>query len=478
MTSSSVGRVAADERGDRHTGRRRTQPVTEPPPTPAWWRSAVDLLVVSVVVASAVPWLLSGGIPDLLGPERWTVLGRLLGIISAALVLLQVLFMARIPLLEKAVGHVELVSWHRRLGIWSIGTLVAHLLLIGFGYAGGALGQVLGTLVSLVQTTHTMPMATLATVGLLLVYVTSMPPVRGLLSYEWWHLVHLYGYIGAGFAVPHEVVLGGSLEDHPMARAVWISAWVVTAVAVIVWRVAIPLIAMQRHDFVVRRVVREAPGVWSLYVQGRDIDALGVRAGQFFFVRFVQGMTVGEAHPYSISAAPRRNQLRFTVKELGDASAQIGSIRPGTRVLLEGPYGRLTGEVRSRRRVLLLAAGIGVTPVRALLEGLTLRRGEATVIYRASTDREIVFKSEIEQLVEETGSDLFFLVGPRHPRRLSFLPAGSGRRRDSEVLRELVPDVSTRDVYLCGSGPWADAAVAACMEAGVPPERLHVESFV
>ncbi len=118
----------------------------------------------------------------------------------------------------------------------------------------------------------------------------------------------------------------------------------------------------------VARIVPEAPGVASLVISGRGVDQLHARAGQFVCLRILTADLWWQAHPYSLSAAPQPGMLRLTVKALGDASTRTLSVWPGTRVLLEGPYGAMSIDRADGRRVLLVGAGVGLAPMRALLE--------------------------------------------------------------------------------------------------------------
>ena len=141
-----------------------------------------------------------------------------------------------------------------------------------------------------------------------------------------------------------------------------------------------PLWRSMRHRLVVSQVIAEQPGLTTVVVTGRRLEALPVRGGQFFQWRFlgVPGWT--RAHPYSLSAAPDGRSLRFTVEHVGDGSAAVADLRPGTPVLVEGPYGRLHAGVRQRRKVLLMASGIGVTPLKAILEDLDQRPGDVVLV--------------------------------------------------------------------------------------------------
>jgi ferredoxin-NADP reductase len=212
--------------------------------------------------------------------------------------------------------------------------------------------------------------------------------------------------------------------------------------------------------------------------RGRNLHRLPVRAGQFFSWRFLDGPGWTRANPYSLSAAPDGTRLRITVQDLGDGSGRLGGLRPGTRALIEGPYGRLTGDVRTRSKVTLLASGIGITPMRALLEELDYRPGEATLIYRARDGRELAFRAELDDLARRRGARVFYAVGPRLVgRQQTWLPQSADQFTERAALLQLVPDVAEHDVYICGSAGWMDAAREAALQAGVPASRIHLERF-
>ena len=205
-----------------------------------------------------------------------------------------------------------------------------------------------------------------------------------------------------------------------------------TIALILVFRVGEPVWRSTRHRLRVSNVVTEAPGVFSIYMTGRDIDQLAVRSGQYFVWRFLTRDGWWRAHPFSISSAPNGSWLRITIKELGDWSKALQGVGIGTRVFIEGPYGVLTGARRTRPKVLLLAGGIGITPLRALLEALPAKHGDMTLIYRVGDAREIVFRDELETLARARGAKVHYLVGKRDG------PAGD--QLDAASLERLVPD--------------------------------------
>jgi ferredoxin-NADP reductase len=212
-------------------------------------------------------------------------------------------------------------------------------------------------------------------------------------------------------------------------------------------------------------------------MRGRRLDRLPVRAGQFFQWRFVELPGFTRAHPYSLSAAPDGRTLRITVAHLGEGSAALAYMRPGTKVLFEGPYGRLHDGVRTRRKVLLMASGIGIAPMRALLEDLDQRPGEVTLVYRVRNEGERILMDELNALAELRQARFFVVTGRRVSSRNSWLPEHAAHVSDVEALRLIAPDVASHDLFLCGNPGWVAAVELAAIGAGVPAEQVHIERF-
>lgn len=449
-----------------------------PRAVPAWWREASGLALWALLVAVAGLWAAHGGVQDLssLGGAL-TSSGRLAGLLASALMLVQVLLMARVPWFEQAWGQDELARTHRLVGFTSFTLMVGHIVLIVLGYAAASALGLWGTVVDLVVNYPGLLLSVAGTVALVMVVVTSVRRARARLRYESWHLLHLYAYLGAGLALPHQLWTGADFTASPLATTLWWGLYAVALGAVVVFRVGVPLWRSLRAPLRVVDVRREGPGVTTVTVGGPGVARIRARAGQFFQWRFVGEDGWTRAHPYSLSAAPDGRTLRFTAAHVGDGTAGLAALRPGTRVLLEGPYGRLHDGVRTRRKVLLMGSGIGITPMRALLEGLDQGPGDVTVLHRVRSAADAVLAPELADLAREQGARYVLVEGSRISERESWLPHAAQHLDDAEGLRLLVPDVADREVYLCGSPGWMDAAVAALRDAGVPDEHVHLERF-
>ncbi|KRE61743.1 oxidoreductase [Nostocoides sp. Soil756] len=445
---------------------------------PRWWRDATAAAGWAVLLGVVALWVAGGGVQAL---ATWggffTSTGRVTGLVASALLLIQVILMARVPWVEQAWGQDELARVHRLVGFTSFTLLMAHIVLITVGYAASSALGIWGTIWDFVVNYPGMLLAFAGTAALVMVVVTSVRRARRRLRHESWHLIHLYGYVGAGLVLPHQLWTGAQFLDSTAAALFWWGLWAVTAATVLVFRVGVPVWRSLRSPIRVLDVREEAPGVTTVTVGGDGVGALPARAGQFFQWRFLDGPGWSRANPYSLSAAPDGRTLRLTAAHVGDGSARLAALRPGTRVLLEGPYGRLHGGVRAHRKVLLMGSGIGITPLRALLEELPQAPGDVTVVHRVRSQAEAVLADELEALAAARGARYVQVEGRRIPGRASWLPRQASHLSDARALREIVPDLAEHDVYVCGNDAWMDAVRAAALEAGAARDAVHLERF-
>ncbi|MCW2751120.1 MAG: putative oxidoreductase [Aeromicrobium sp.] len=420
-------------------------------------------------------WVAGRGIQDL-GSWDSALLstGRLTGLVASVLLLAQVLLMARLPVLEHAYGQDRLAHLHRLIGFTSFNLMLAHILLIIWGYAGGSLPQLPITTWRMTLDYPAMLIAVAGSLCLVMVVVTSLRAARARLRYESWHLLHLYAYLGVGLALPHQLWTGQEFLASTARTVFWWTAWAAAAAAILIFRVGLPIWRNLRHRVHVTDVVLEDDGIISVHLGGHNLHRLRVEAGQFFVWRFLAGDGRSRGNPYSLSAAPDGDTLRITVKDLGEQSGRLRNLKPGTRVIFEGPFGRLSDRVRTRDRVALIGSGVGVTPLLALAQGLDYADGDAVMLHRFR-DRPLM-QHEFDQLATDRGLELLWLPGARRSDD-SWLGPHAGRADDLTSLTFWVPDIADRDTYVCGPPAWTAQVVRTLDEAGLSPDQIHIESF-
>jgi predicted ferric reductase len=415
-------------------------------------------------------WVHGGNVTDVHSSgELLTSLARITGLLAAYSALIQVLLLARLPWLERLVGFDRLTVWHRWNGHACLDLVLAHVVLSVWGYA-------LLDKISLPKEISTMlgggiyPGMITATVGtglLIAVVVTSVVIVRRRLRYESWYAVHFLAYAGVALAWFHQIPTGNELVLDRAAADYWRALYVATLALLLVFRVLAPVANALRYRLRVAEVVTEGPGVVSLRIVGRRLDRLETRAGQFFFWRFLSRGRWWASHPFSLSQAPDGSSLRITVKALGDFSSRLAGISPGTRVVAEGPFGVFTDAARRRQKVVLIAGGIGITPIRALMEDMS---GDVIVIYRVVRDDDVIFRDELEQIARHRGITLLLVVGDHATEE-------GARLLSPDHLLELVPDIAERQVYVCGPPAMTEFLERNVRHANVPACLIHTEKF-
>jgi predicted ferric reductase len=436
-------------------------------------RNTAATVVALVIVGNAAfitwLWVHAGNVTKVHSTgEILTSIARLTGLWSAYLALIQVVLLARLPALERVVGFDRLSRWHRWNGHVCIDLVVAHVFFSIWGYAlmdKFGIGKEISTMIW-GGIYPGMITATVGTAMLLGVVATSLVIVRRRLSYEWWYVVHLMAYAGIALAWFHQIPTGNELVLDHTAANYWRGLYIATIVVLLVFRVLAPLYGALRYRLRVAEVTPEAPGVVSLHITGRNLDRLRAHAGQFFLWRFLDGRRWRSAHPFSLSAAPDGRSLRITVKALGDHTGRLGDLRPGTRVLAEGPFGVFTDRGRRREKAVLIAGGIGITPVRALLETM---RGDIVVVYRAISEADVIFREELDRIAEARRATVHYVLGDHRGDGADLL--------SSTHLKELVPDIEECDVFLCGPPAMTQVIERNVRGARVPRRHIHTERF-
>ena len=417
-------------------------------------------------------WVRHGNLSDLSTAAGMVIAaGELTALYGTYLILIQLVLMSRNPWLDQVFGQDRVTQAHRWVGFAAVWLLLAHGVLTTVGYAMSDNGSPVGQFFSFI-TGYPYVLWSIVGMGILIaVAISSVKAARKRVSYETWYSIHLYAYLAIALAFLHQLFVGVDFTTDQVASLYWIALYVLAFGTLLVFRFGQPIAVSIRHRMRVANVVQEGPGIVSIYLTGRDLDRLAVRAGQWFRLRFLTIDGWYRAHPFSISAAPNGRYLRFTVKDLGDYTSHLQHVRVGTVVFVEGPYGVFTGARRTKARVLLVAGGIGITPLRALLEELPAARGNLTLVYRASGPEDVVFRNELDQLAELRGATIHYVVGKRGSREVPSDPF------EPRELRKLVPDLKDRDIYVCGPKGMMESVLGTLERLRIPESQIHYERF-
>jgi predicted ferric reductase len=411
-------------------------------------------------------WLRHGGFGNLTkgAVPAATSLTQLSGI-SASFAGLAGLALAARPLaIEHRYGLDRIFIWHRILGETMAVLVGIHVVTAVFAWGFDA-----GFGAAIVDLTGRDSYMALAFVGALIigaVTISSLRSIRRQMSYETWYFIHLLAYAGFAISFSHEIVWGELFADDAFSRWMWIALHVGIGIMLIRGRWG-RLIAATLRPLHIAETRRLNDNTTELRLAGGALHKMVGDAGQFVIVRPLAKGLWWQAHPFSLSAAPTTDGLKISVKSLGDGSASIGRLPRGTRVAVEGPFGAFTPRAIEDRKVLFIVGGIGVAPVKAMLERLDSRH-QPIVLYRASRHDDLVYANELRGMARALGGELMTLVGPT--ATLAIKDPFSGK-----VLRRAIPDLTDRVALLCGPERLLWAGRAGLREAGVASDDIHFE---
>ncbi len=423
----------------------------------------------NISVISYYWWLGSGKF--MLGAlgQQLIALGRISGLLLVLFVLAEVLLIGRTGWLEKSIGFDRMARWHHWIGFGLISLLIAHPTFLSLGYAMRNLTTPYQQFLDLLSWEE-VDGALIATVLFILVIAISLIIVLKKMKYEAWYYVHLLVYAAILMAFGHQLSVGRSLQNQTFATY-WIALYAFVFINLLYYRFYRPIRNQLRHSFKVEGVEPESKGCISIRMTGRKLDRFRFTAGQYAIFRFLGKGFWHEAHPFSFSSAPDGKSLRITVKDLGDFTSRLKNIEPGTRVIIDGPLGIFTLSKKRKDKILLIAGGVGITPIRALAEDSVNKRIDTVMLYGGRDAATLALKDEIDGLAASEHLRVHYVLSDQDDW------GGEKGYIDQEKISRLVPDFAERDIYLCGPAPMMKMVLKAAEGLGLTKAQIHFEKF-
>ncbi len=406
-------------------------------------------------------------------PGALIALGRVCGLLAAAFVLMQFMFIGRAIWLERTFGLDKLSRVHRINGQITIFFILLHPLFITLGYAFSSKTSITQQFMNLILKSPDVWQALLAAILFTIIVAFSIYIVRKRLKYETWYYIHVFMYLAVLLAWGHQLKNGEDFLANKWFVYYWYAFYIFVLGNHLIFRFLRPLYLMQKHHFYVEKVVPETYDTNSIYISGKNMEQFKVEAGQFMIFRFINKQFWWQAHPFSMSMLPNGKQVRISVKNVGDFTSQIGTVTTGTPVEIDGPHGVFTAKHVQKDKILLVAGGIGITPLRSLSEQLLALGKDVILIYGNKTDKDIVFKQEFEALQKQYNFPIHHVLSNITEETPPYIKGYV----DKDKLQTLVKDITEREVFFCGPPIMMDKLKVALGELGVPKNMMHYERF-
>jgi len=199
-------------------------------------------------------------------------------------------------------------------------------------------------------------------------------------------------------------------------------------------------------------------------------------SGQFVMISVpVNGKIMKRA--YSLASSPTEDYLEITLKAMpqGTVSPVLANLEKGTSLEVKGPFGMFKLDEHHTERLVLVAGGTGITPIRSILRTLVNEgkaKGKISLVYGARAPEEVIYKEEFEIIHKEHDNvGIYFTVaeGENWPWHKGFLSA--------KFIAECVPDHKQATYYLCGPPKMVEVLLHDLSESGVDPKKIHVERW-
>ncbi len=404
-------------------------------------------------------------------PGQLLGLGRLTGLLAVYAVLFQFLSMGRALWLERIFGLDRIANVHRINGYISLLLIIVHPIFIVYSYALVAQADIITQISRFIVFYHDLAQAAVAVLLFIGVVFLSIYIVRKKLKYETWYFTHLFTYLAVVLAFGHQLELGGTILSNQYFRMYWLFLYFFVFGNVLIFRFLRPAYYYLRHRFVITEVIQETSDTFSLLIGGKNLSNFLVNPGQFMIFRFLSKGFWTQAHPFSLSSLPYSDHFRITIKACGDFTKKLSNITPGTKVLIDGPYGIFTAPDKSSRRYLFIAGGVGITPIKTLLDQLAPSH-DVVLFYNNKSSTDIIFKQELDLLSKQYHFPIHYIMSAEESY------GGERGRVDKEKLLRLTPDFMDREIYVCGPVPMLlSLKEILCKELSFPKRKLHYEKF-
>ena len=402
--------------------------------------------------------------------EAWRDLSVMLGFVGLSIAGLQFLPTARIPFLADVFDLDGIYKVHHHLGVFSVLMVFLHpvLLLVNNPYTLLLLNPI------------TAPWRAQAGIiglaALILIAIVSVLRKEIKLDYNAWHVIHDLLAIGIVFFAFIHLKKVNYYTAMPAMRISWIVQAVIWVGITIYVRILKPL-AIKRRPYTVHKVIQEIPGTWSLLLKPSGHPGIRFNAGQVAWLNINTSPFTLHRNPFSISgSAHKTDQLRFSIKNVGDFTELTGELKGGETVYVDGPYGSFSlDDPLTKKGLVLLAGGIGAAPIMSILQTLADEKDKrpVTLFYGNYDDKNISFKDEINDLKKDLNLSVIHVLEVASKK----VKSDVGFISREMLVRDLPENRDELYYFICGPLPMIEAMEAHLKALGIPRRQVTSEKY-
>jgi predicted ferric reductase len=418
-------------------------------------------------------------------PEKYADAGSLipmlLGCLAYTWLMTQFLISSRPKWIERFIGLDRMFRFHSLVALLAIGLGLIHRQIMEERMEGVLLTK-LGNLALFVF---------IGISGLALVFMADLLArhfqivaqyrkiieKKGLFPYEVQLILHNLSIVGGTLIFIH-VLLTSTARMSPVVTGVY-SLYFAVGLGSYAWHKVLRPALQKKNGFRVSEVVRESETMWTLVLDTSRKRPFTYKAGQFGFLRIFGSSVKPEEHPFSFTSNPENpDALSVTIKELGDYTRTVRHIRPGDIAAIDGPYGTFTPARHRHSKWVLIAGGVGITPMLSILRSLNGTDPDWPVMLLWGVNRaaEIIRKEELQEMQKAMPNLKIIPVAFRDDSW-----EGEQGAVDTEKIGRLTRlhgfDHPETGYYVCGPGIMLNKVLESLQSLRIEKSRIHYERF-
>ncbi len=432
------------------------------------WKAALWLLGYVVLVVLPLVVAYAGMVPASRG--FWIEFGVGLGFVGLSMMALQFVLTGRFRHVAESLGLDTMLHFHRQIGMAGAALVLAHpVILIAAN----------PEYILFLDPRPNLPRAVALVsviVALALLLATTLWRQRLRIVYEWWRVGHGVLAFSIVFIGLVHILQVGYYVSPAWKQAVWAGLTGGALLLLVNARVVKPL-RLKKQPYRVVDIRQERGSSHTLVLTPDGHTGMRFKPGQFAWLTLGDSPFSLQQHPFSFSSSSEnREELWFTIKELGDFTATVADIEPGTMAFLEGPYGAFTLDAEHPdRETVFIAGGVGITPIMSILRTLRDRgdRRRLWLVFCAASEDRAIFWDEIRQMPDHLSLTVTtVLESPADPSL-----SESGVLTPRILDTSLPPPDDKRQYMICGPDPFMDMAEKHLLDSGVPMRSILSERF-
>lgn len=388
-------------------------------------------------------------------------IGQITGLVGVALFAVTLVLGTRAEFLDGIFyGINNSYDYHHILGGISFILLLFHPVALAIRYVLISAGAAFGFLMSGDFTV----LAGEAALTLMIIFLTLTFFAK--LRYEVWKFSHKFLALAFFAASLHVFYISSDVAESTVLRA-YIGILILSGFWAILYRTIFPGFFVKRYDYIIDEVRPVTANSFEIVMSAIG-EKMSYQPGQFLFLNFRSKKIEKEIHPFSMSSAPSDDKLRIAVKELGDFSSHVKSLKAGDTARVEGPFGRFSYlNFPVHKNQIWVAGGIGIAPFISMARSLNIAADYKIDLYYCVNKRdELSFFGELEEISKKYGNLRIF---PFCLDEKGLITA--------DKIKESSNGLAEKEIFICGPVIMIESLRNQLIKLGVKRRDIHTEEF-